>query len=276
MVFRSMDKLKEMRKNLIFQTKRQVSEKLSGDDVHLVRAVSSFKNLEQIFNLVSEQVFEWYGLHFPEFRGNVSDPVLVLKVIVSVGDRKNFSVDSLSNIVSDSSLVEKIVNWAENSSGGKIENHSLKSVQLLAQEALNIKTACDSLQSFVKKQMVEIAPNFSELATSLIASQLLARAGSLERLASMPGSTIQVLGAEEALFSHLRNKTKSPKHGFIFNHPLIKSLPKKARGKMARTLSGKLAICVREDFFGKKRIVDEYKPKLEKLHLLLKKNSFGK
>jgi nucleolar protein 56 len=276
MVAHQLEKLKEMRRNLISQTKKQVSEKLSGEDIHLIRAVTATKNLEQIFNLVSEQTFEWYGLHFPELRRNVNDPVIALELIATIGLRKNFSQNHISTVISDSFLSKKILELAKNSVGGEVEEASLKSAQELAKEALSIHQTYENLQRFIRKQINEIAPNFSELATPMIGAQLLARAGSLERLAAMPGSTLQVLGAEEALFSHLKKKTKPPKHGFIFNHPLIKSLPKKARGRMARALAGKLAICVRADLYGDKRIVEEYKTKLDLLNRKLKKLNSGR
>ncbi|QQR92478.1 MAG: hypothetical protein IPJ89_05005 [Candidatus Iainarchaeum archaeon] len=257
------EKLQEMRKQFISRTKERVQEQLSGPDAHVVRAVSSAKNLEAQFNLVYEQAIEWYALHFPEMRFQVREPLHQMQLIAQIGERKNYSQENVARVLLNEDSIRKVLEAAQNSKGGSIDAHALKAVQSFAHQALSLKQEQLTLQSFVEQQMRELAPNFSELSTPMIAGQLLSKAGSLKRLAEMPGSTIQVLGAEEALFSHLKTRSRPPKHGYIFNHPLVKTLPKHVRGRMARTLAGKMAICIRTDFFGKSRIVDELKSKME-------------
>ncbi len=257
------EKLMEMRKKFIFQTKERVQEQLSGPDAHVVRAVSSAKNLEAQFNLVYEQAIEWYALHFPEMRFQVRDPLHQVQLIAQIGERKNYSQENVARIILNEDAIRKVLDAAQNSKGGTIDAHALKALQSFAQQAIALKQEQLALQGFVEQQMRELAPNFSELATAMIAGQLLSKAGSMKRLAEMPGSTIQVLGAEEALFSHLKTHSRPPKHGYLFNHPLVKTLPKHVRGRMARTLAGKIAICIRSDVFGKSRVVDELKKKME-------------
>ncbi len=257
------EKLMEMRKQFISRTKERVHEQLSGPDAHVVRAVSSAKNLESQFNLVYEQAIEWYALHFPEMRFQVRDPVHQMQLVSQIGDRSHYSQENVARIILNEDSIRKVLEAAQNSKGGSIDAHALKAMQSFALQALALKQEQMALQGFVEQQMRELSPNFSELATAMIAGQLLSKAGSLKRLAEMPGSTIQVLGAEEALFSHLKTRSRPPKHGFIFNHPLVKTLPKHVRGRMARTLAGKMAICIRADFFGKSRVVDELKKKME-------------
>ncbi len=265
------NKLAALRKKLLFQTKKNIAEQLSGKDGHVVRAFQLAKSQETIYNLLSELTFDWYGIHFPEFRKHFRDPSQGLQVMAGIGSRSHFSKESVSKIVSDESMADRLVESARASAGGEISTTSMVMVQRSAKLALNVKEESTFLQGFIVQQMRELAPNFSELATPMIAAQLVSKAGSLKRLSEMPSSTLQVLGAEEALFSHIKSGTKPPKHGFLFNHPYVKTLSKKARGKMARVLSGKLAICLRSDVFGGKRIVDEYKPKLEKLSKNLSK-----
>ncbi len=274
--FSSGNKIRDLRAKLVRQARQAVSEGLSGPDAHVVRAVHTMKNMEALFNLLYEQAIEWYSLHFPELKNVVRDPSVQLSMVVRIGERKNFSQDTLKAFFSDEGSFSRVLDSVEKSSGGEIAPSTMKAIQGVAQAALQLKEEQKRLQDFVSCQMVELAPNFSELATPIIAAQLLGKAGSMRRLAEMPSSTIQVLGAEEALLSHIKNKTRSPKHGFIFNHPYLKTLPKHVRGKMARTLSGKLAICIRTDFFGKERIVQLYKPKLEALSKKLAKAPFKK
>lgn len=267
----SSHKVHALRESLLRRAKESVSEQLSGPDLHVVRAVSSMKSLESILNLMAEQTYDWYSVHFPEFRGLFRDPMQGIQLIAALGDRSRFSKEAVGKIVQDDSLSARILSASQASMGGAVPASTLKMVQRLAALTLSVRDEYSFLQGFIVNQMRELAPNFTELATPSIGAQLLSKAGSLHRLAEMPASTIQVLGAEEALFSHIKSKTRSPKHGFIFNHPYIKTLPKHGRGKMARALAGKLAICIRVDVFGKSRVVDDYKPKLEALSKKLSK-----
>jgi nucleolar protein 56 len=99
-----------------------------------------------------------------------------------------------------------------------------------------------------------VAPNLSEVLGELLGARLIARAGGLEKLAKLPASSLQVMGAREALFKHLREGTPSPKHGFIFRHPLVSGAPKRLRGRMARMLAGKAAIAARVDYYSGGRL----------------------
>ncbi len=263
-----------MRKKFLSKTKERVQEQLSGPDMQVVKAVGMGKSLESMFNLVFEQAMEWYGLHFPELRFQVRDPVQMLQLMAHVGERKNYAVESVGKFVLNADTAQRVVEASKQSKGGSMDAHALKALQSTAKLGLGMKLEQQSLNGFVEMQMKELAPNFSELATPMIAAQLLAKAGSLKRLAEMPGSTIQVLGAEEALFSHLKTHSRPPKHGYIFNHPFVKNLPRHVRGRMARTLAGKLAICARVDVFGKSRVVDQFKSKLEAYSKRLAKTPF--
>lgn len=262
-----------LRKRLMEQTKWSISTSLSSKDSHVIRAVQTSKNLEAIYNLLFEQTLEWYALHFPEIRQLIRDPHNVLGIVVRGGLRKNITKEVAGQFYTDEYSITRLTDAAAKSAGGELDDVSLKAIQGVAQTALDIKKEQVKLNDFVVRQMKELAPNFSELATPTIAAQLLAKAGSLKHLSELPGSTIQVMGAEEALFSHLKTKTRPPKHGYLFNHPLVKPLPKHARGRMARTLAGKLAICIRVDVFGSSRVVDQYRPALEALSKRLAKSA---
>jgi nucleolar protein 56 len=102
--------------------------------------------------------------------------------------------------------------------------------------------------------MQEVAPNLSAVLGELLGARLIARAGGLEKLAKLPASSLQVMGAREALFKHLREGTPPPKHGFIFRHPLVSGAPKQLRGRTARMLAGKAAIAARVDYYSGERL----------------------
>lgn len=125
-----------------------------------------------------------------------------------------------------------------------------KSMGELARAILGLRESRQRLEDEVASTASGLAPNLSSLAGPVLAARLISRAGNLKRLAEMPSSVIQVMGAEKALFKHLHGKAPSPKHGIIYRHPAILGTPKKLRGRMARTLAAKLAIAARLDYAG--------------------------
>jgi nucleolar protein 56 len=120
----------------------------------------------------------------------------------------------------------------------------------LARAVLNLREAGNKMEKEVSASAENLAPNLSCLAGSVLAARLISRAGSLRRLANLPSSSVQIMGAEKSLFKHLNGHAPSPKHGIIYRHPAVIGAPKRLRGKVARTLAGKLTIAARLDYFG--------------------------
>jgi len=255
-----MDRLQELRKRMLKKAREDTSVKLSAKDIHAIKAVNLIEDLDAVFNLLSEQLIEWYGSYFPELSREARSNELYLKLVYNLGERKNFTKEKINEVLDDiekSAAVEKL---AKSSFGGTLNEAAMKEMQLLALNALNIREERAFLMKFLENEMRQLMPNFSKLGTTFVAAKILAKAGSSERVAMMPSSTIQVIGAERALFMHLRKKARPPKHGYIFQHPLLKSAPREKRGKIARALAGKMAIAAKQDFFGKK----DAGPELEK------------
>jgi RNA processing factor Prp31 len=146
-------------------------------------------------------------------------------------------------------MKEGIDDWKKRSP----EKEAQKQLENYKTQYASIEKEKEELAEFIDKNMKEELPNFSEIAGTLLGAKLLAEAGSKRKLAFMPSSTMQVLGAEKALFNHLKKKTSCPKHGVIFNHPLIQKIPKNKRGKAARILAGKLSLAAKIDYFGKEK-----------------------
>lgn len=163
-------------------------------------------------------------------------------------------LDSINNL-----LRENLNEWQIRTPSGE----ALEEFGLLETNTLSIEAEKAKLNEFIQKEMKAEFPNFSEVATPIIGAKLLSEAGSKKRLCFMPASTIQVLGAEKALFAHLRKNAKSPKHGHLFNHPLLQNLPRFKRGKAARMIAGKLAIALKQDYFGGENTSSETKKLLE-------------
>ncbi|MGI0077891.1 MAG: NOP5/NOP56 family protein, partial [Nitrosopumilaceae archaeon] len=148
------------------------------------------------------------------------------------------------------SKVEMLTLVTDKSRGGDISDANLAIVQILAKQILELFDLRKSLEEHVETEMKKIAPNLSVILGTAVGARILARAGSLKNLAVMPASTIQVLGAEKALFRSLKTGAQPPKHGLLFQHALVHAAPRWQRGKIARAVAGKAAIGARVDFHG--------------------------
>ncbi len=247
--------IQQLRKQLIRKAKKQVQAKYSEKDVHIIRAVSVLGDLDSAFNLLAENCIEWYSAHFPELYAIVRDNEVYLR-IAEMGERQGISAKKLSKLIEESEKAKLIEEKAKKSMGSTLPKKALQEIKLLAQNALSLKEERKELQQFIEEEMEGLAPNFSKIAGPVLGARLLAAASGLKQLAMMPSSTMQLLGAEKALFRHLRNKkSKGPKYGFIYGHPLVKKVPGKHKGKVARSLASKLVLAARADYFGSKKDV---------------------
>ncbi|WP_456472404.1 hypothetical protein [Methanocaldococcus sp.] len=226
-------------------TKRLIKSYSHQKDKIIIQVAEAISDLDKVINLLSERLREWYSLYFPEL--NVIDKhELYADLIVKFGRRENFTKAKLKKIL-PSKLADRIAKDAKNSMGGELEDEDLEAIIKFAEEVKRLFEKRKELYKYLEKLMNENAPNLTKLAGVTLGAKLINLAGGLDRLAKLPASTIQVLGAEKALFAHLRKNVPPPKHGVIFNHPLIQGSPKWQRGKIARALACKLAIAARAD-----------------------------
>jgi nucleolar protein 56 len=152
---------------------------------------------------------------------------------------------------------------AESSAGMDFTDEDIGQMQELGQVVIKLFGAKKSLTKYVETKATEAMPNFSAVAGPLLGARLLSVAGGLDRLAMMPSSTIQLLGAEKALFRHLKGEGKAPKYGILFGHPLIQQAPKEQKGKVARLLAAKLSMASRIDKFSGKDQGESMRKELE-------------
>ena len=233
--------------------KERLRDRGEARDRYVVQAIHAIDDMDRILNLVSNRVFEWYGIHFPELFDLVRDNLQFLR-LVRLGLRNNFSDETLSEL--SEKRKRKILEVKGESLGVSLPEDDLRPVQELASFGVEIAKVRDHLDSYVDEIMTEVAPNLTALIGGRLGARLIARTGSLENLAKKPSSTMQVLGAEKALFRSLKEGTKPPKHGYIFQSPLIHRAPIHQRGKIARVLAGKLSIASRVDYFSGEFIAD--------------------
>jgi nucleolar protein 56 len=241
--------LEAIRQKSIQEAEAAIGEASSRPDLHLVQAIQTLDDADKYLNIIATRASEWYGLHFPELTQLVQDNIVLCRLISEVGTRDKFSVENLKGRGFTDKKVEAIITARDRSKGGSISEGDLGRVMGLASLALTLSSQREGLNSYVEAQMKKISPNVAEVAGATIGARLMAKAGGLERLASMPASTIQILGAEKALFRSLRTGVRPPKHGILFQHQAVHTAPKWQRGKIARTLANKIAIAARVDYY---------------------------
>jgi len=207
-------------KNLAM-TKKQLQEAVSEDN-YIKQSINSLSELHRVINILMKRLREWFELYYPELSREIRDHEKFLELLWS---KKKQSM------------------------GAALSQFDLKPIKELSSSIQRLYSLKSSLEQYLEHVMQKQCPNVTTVAGYLLGAKLLERAGSLQKLASLPASTIQLLGAEKALFRHLRSGAKSPKHGIIHEHPFISEAAAADKGKIARTLADKIAIAARVDFF---------------------------
>jgi nucleolar protein 56 len=221
----------------------------ASPDEHIVQAIRTIDDLGKIINLMSERLHEWHELNFPELTKLVPESKYV-ELIAEYGDR---------NSILESGKIDY-----DNSMGGEVTEADARAMQSLAVAMIAAIQKKAEMEKYIELRMKDIAPNTAYLVGPLIGARLISLTGGLDRLSKLPASTVQLLGAEKALFKHIKDNAKPPKHGVIFQHPLIHRAPQWQRGKIARTFAGKISIAVKMDRFGGKFIGPELETQLNK------------
>ena len=218
-------------------------------DSMIIQAVKLLDDLDKELNVYAMRTKEWYGWHFPEMAKILNDNLAYARVILHVGMRQNVTNSDLSEILPEE-LETAIKEAAEISMGTEITDEDLDNIKLLADQVIVYSEYRTQLSSYLESRMRAIAPNLTALVGYLVGARLIAHAGSLMNLAKSPGSTIQILGAEKALFRALKTKHDTPKYGLIYHSSLIGQATGRNKGKIARMLSAKAALGLRVDALG--------------------------
>ncbi|HWQ17459.1 MAG TPA: hypothetical protein VNL13_06485 [Sulfolobales archaeon] len=262
-VFKEIDEARRYIHTVSMELARRGLRKFAAKrDLLAVQSIRAIDDIDKTINLFAARLREWYSVHFPELDQIVGDHILYAKIVNSIGDRSQASEESLRAIGVSEALARRIASASKKSIGADLSEFDLKPIQTLARIMIELNELRSYLTEYNSHVMKEIAPNVTELVGPLLGARLLSLAGSLEELAKMPASTIQVLGAEKALFRALRTGAKPPKHGVIFQFAEIHRSPRWQRGKIARALATKLAIAARVDFFTGRFIGDKLKKML--------------
>ncbi|KAL0379194.1 UNVERIFIED_CONTAM: putative nucleolar protein 5-1 [Sesamum radiatum] len=218
-------------------------------DTMIIQAISLLDDLDKELNTYAMRVREWYGWHFPELAKIIQDNILYAKTVKLMGNRTNAAKLDFSEILQDEVETE-LKEAAMISMGTEVSDLDLENIKDLCNQVLSLAEYRAQLYDYLKSRMNTIAPNLTALVGELVGARLIAHGGSLLNLAKQPGSTVQILGAEKALFRALKTKHATPKYGLIYHASLIGQAAPKHKGKISRSLAAKAALAIRCDALG--------------------------
>lgn len=241
-----------LRAAMLELAKRKTRQAMAGRDQHMVQAVQAMDDLAEAANLVAERLREWYGLHFPE------------------ADRLVAKHEELATLVSSHGTRDAVLAHAPHlrlegeSMGAELGPEEVAALRGFARALSTLYAQRAELEGYLERAMPGVAPNVTKLVGSSVAARLLFHAGGLMDLARLPSGTVQTLGAEKALFRHLTEGKRPPKHGVLFQCPMVHRAPFRQRGAIARALAGAVSIAARADAFTRRDVADELARRLER------------
>jgi len=220
-----------------------------SEDMFLIQAINSIEELDETTGKMIERLREWYSIHFPEL-DKIKNHERFVEIVADLGDRDSILDSGVLDPEKDSVRIDKTI-------GAPISEIDLLILKEFASSIKSLQKTKQSITQYIDKRMNEIAPNLKDLTGASLGAKLIAHVGSMEKLSKMPSGTVQVLGAEKALFRHLKTGERPPKHGLIFQHPEVRGAKWWVRGKIARTLALKISLAVRKDVYS-----GEYDPNI--------------
>nr|CCA22673.1 nucleolar protein NOP5 putative [Albugo laibachii Nc14] len=225
--------------------------KFSADkvDTMIIQAIGLLDELDKEINAYSMRVREWFGWHFPEMGKIVTDNLQYAKTVLKMGVRSEIKSLDFSDILGED-VEMALRDVCEISMGTDISEEDVFNIRALCDQVISLTEYRSQLFDYLKNRMNAIAPNLTVMVGELVGARLISHAGSLMNLAKHPASTVQILGAEKALFRALKTKHDTPKYGLIYHASLIGQTAPKFKGKISRVLAAKTSLAIRVDALG--------------------------
>ena len=221
----------EFHSNNLAITKQQVKDTIT-DGLLIVQTSNAITDINKSINILVKRLREWYLYVLPELEDKIEDHKLFAELVSK----------------SKNDLMKKYK--IKDTMGTELKKEDFSAILSLSSLILDLFKQKEKKEKYLEKLMQKNCPNLTTLAGYSVGAQLISKAGSLKSLVMMPASTVQLLGAEKALFRHMLNKkARPPKHGLILQHELLQKAKKQNRGKVARGLADKIAIAVKVDYF---------------------------
>ena len=247
------DEITETYQNLAIY---KIKKESASEDKHLIQAVNSIDEIDETISKLIERIREWYALYFPEMD--------VIK-----------NNETYIKLISQNKTKEEIINAKPDAFPSNIididEDINIEDLEIMnnyANSIYELQKSRKDIEEYIDHKMESIAPNLRLLVGSTLGAKLISHAGGIKRLAMYPSSTVQIMGAEKALFRHLKSGDRPPKYGLIYQHPQVRGAKWWNRGKIARMLAGKISLAVRRDVFTKtidENVAEELKEKIEEI-----------
>lgn len=231
-------------RKLIVDTSNEIAilkmkESSQEEDKLLIQGVNSLNEIDEAISKLVESIRQWYTIYFPEM-DTLSNNETYIKLIGESDSRE----DIINNY-------NEHLPGITSSNGADLEKEDIEILKNFGNSIKSLQESRSKIEVYLEIKMNNIAPNLKNLMGATLAAKLISHSGSIKRLAMLPSSTVQIMGAEKALFRHLKTGENPPKHGIIFQHPEIRGAKWWNRGKIARTLSLKISLAVRKDVFSK-------------------------
>ncbi len=231
--FKKIEYFKGFYEGNLWLTKKAIKDSVR-EDLFIIQAISSIREVDKSINILIKRLREWYGWYNPEFENSIENQEKFVELVLK---------KSKKELLKEIKVSEKECMGAEFSKG------ELEPVLSLAKEVSELYDLRKKQESYLEKLMKKVCPNLLAITGTTIGAKLIEQAGGLKSLMLFPASTIQLLGAEKALFRHMKTNAMAPKYGFLHEHPLIAKNPRELHGKIARALADKISIAVKIDYF---------------------------
>ncbi|THH32415.1 hypothetical protein EUX98_g1773 [Antrodiella citrinella] len=225
-------------------------------DNMIIQAIALLDQLDKDVNLFSMRIREWYGYHFPELVKIVPDNYQYARAAQFIGAKEELTEDKLEELAAiledDATRAQNVLDAAKGSMGSQLSELDMLNINAFATRVVSIAEYRKSLTAYLAEKMNQVAPSLTALLGERIGARLISHAGSLTNLSKYPASTVQILGAEKALFRALKTKGNTPKYGLIYHSTFIGRAGPKHKGRISRFLANKCSIASRIDCYSDK------------------------
>jgi nucleolar protein 56 len=251
----SMDDITTFRRDVSIRlAKSKISAASEEKDLLVKNAIDAVDEVDKSINVLVMRLREWYSLHHPSLSRLVEDQEQYASILNKCTGKSKTTKDNLEAAGVSSAIAEQIMSALTGDIGAEFADSDLLVIGGLAKTVNDLYLMRTKLEEYITSMMSSVAPNIGALAGPLIGARLISLAGSLKDLAQKPSSTVQVFGAEKALFRSIKTGTDPPKHGIIYRVPEVNTAPYWQRGKIARSLAGKLSIAARIDAYSDRNV----------------------
>jgi nucleolar protein 56 len=240
----------------------KIKKESASEDKHLIQAINSIDEIDETISKLIERIREWYALYFPEMEIIKNNETYIR--LISQNKSKEKIMEAKPEAFPDNSLdLDEDINPQD-----------LEIMNKYANSIFELQQTRKDIEEYIDEKMESIAPNLKLIVGPSLGAKLISHAGGLKRLATYPSSTVQIMGAEKALFRHLKSGDRPPKYGLIYQHPQVRGAKWWNRGKIARMLAGKISLAVRRDVFTKTFDEKAFEDFIEKVEEIEKNNPF--